>query len=101
MEAVASPCTFSPPVANIISVDEFLDMSNSPEYADCRFELVDAKVNEMSHPNYLHGFVLTELGSILRSHVKVQGHGTVIISEIGFVLGALSCLASRSKSPTS
>ena len=86
MEAVARPRTLSPPVETTISADEFLDMSNSPEYADCYVELVEGRVIEMSWPKLLHGYVATELGLALAMHVKAQGLGMVITSEIGFVL---------------
>ena len=86
MEAVARPRTLSPPVETTISADEFLDMSNSPEYADSYVELVEGRVIEMSWPKLLHGYVATELGLALAMHVKAQGLGMVITSEMGFVL---------------
>ncbi len=69
-----------------ISVDEFLEIADSPKYADCNSELVEGRVIEMSRPKLLHGYVATELGLALAMHVKAQGIGMVITSEIGFVL---------------
>lgn len=86
MEAVARPRTLSPPAETTISADEFLELSNSPEYADCNSELVEGRVIEMTRPKLLHGYVATELGLALAMHVKAQGLGMVITSEIGFVL---------------
>lgn len=86
MEAVARPRTLSPPVERYISADEFLDMSNSPEYADCRLELVEGKVIEMSHPKSMHGYVASKLGVALAVHVERHDLGTVFVSEVGFVL---------------
>ncbi len=86
MEAVAKTPTLPPPTEAYISADEFLDMLNSPEYADCRSELVEGKVIEMSHPKPLHGYVASKLGVALANHVEQLGVGTLFVSEVGYVL---------------
>lgn len=77
--------TFTAP-DKYISADEFLNMSNSPEYANCYVELVEGRVIEMSWPKLLRGYVATQLGLALATRVKSQRLGMVLTSEIGFVL---------------
>lgn len=86
MQAVASPRTFFLPIESFISADDFLKMSNSPEYADCRMELVEGRIVEMSHPKPIHAIVATELGFALKLHVTKHGLGIVFSHELGFVL---------------
>ena len=86
MEALREPRTLSPPVEAYISADEFWDMSNSPDYADCNSELVEGRVIDMSKPKFLHGYVAAKLGLALANHVESLGLGTLFPNEVGYVL---------------
>jgi Uma2 family endonuclease len=53
-----------------------------------RQELIDGILYEMEPPGALHGVVTTEIGDLLRRHVKDAGLGRVFIGEVGFRLAS-------------
>ena len=86
MEALREPRTLSPPVEAYISADEFWDMSNSPDYADCNSELVEGRIIDMPRPKQVHAYVATQIGVALANHVTSNDLGIVYASEMGYVL---------------
>ncbi len=69
-----------------ISVEEFMQIANSPEYADCRVELVEGEIVAMPPPQTLHGVVLARLAASLLFFVEAHGLGYVAAGDAGFVL---------------
>ena len=86
MEALREPRTLSPPVEAYISADEFWDLSNSPDYADCNSELVEGRIIDMPRPKQVHAYVATQIGVALANHVTSNDLGIVYASEMGYVL---------------
>ena len=86
MEALRELRTLSPSVEAYISADEFWDMSNSPDYADCNSELVVGRVIEMPRPKQVHAYVATQIGVALANYVTSNDLGIVYASEMGYVL---------------
>ena len=60
------------------------DLLNHPEWGPC--ELIRGKVVPVCRPNYIHGKLMTEIASELRSHVKKNRLGSVISGDSGIYL---------------
>ncbi|MCY3574065.1 MAG: Uma2 family endonuclease [Chloroflexi bacterium] len=86
MQAVASPRTFFLPIESFISADDFLKMSNSPEYADCNLELVEGVILPVSYTNRQHSEIMSLLAARLVTFVYGNNLGRVYSGDGGFVL---------------
>lgn len=69
-----------------ITADNFLEVANLPEYADCAVELVEGEIVTMPLTNPQHGEILFALGGPLRSFVLAHHLGHVTGGDVGFVL---------------
>lgn len=68
-----------------ISVEQFAQLMNDPQYRDHRLELVDGELVIMTKPQAPHGFVAGEVYFHLRLYVGDHG-GTVFVGETGLVV---------------
>ncbi len=69
-----------------ISAESFLEIVDSPEYADRIVELVEGEIVEMSKPSGLHGQITMRLGAKLFYYAEENGLGIVTAAETGFIL---------------
>ncbi len=87
MEAIrAAPMPTMSALDKTISVDEFLEMANSPEYAGCNFELVEGVIFPVSYTNRQHSETLSLLAARLVAFVYGHKLGRVYSGDGGFVL---------------
>ena len=70
-----------------ISVEEFLELAQRPEYQDRRLELVEGKIVEMSKSTIRHGVITMRLSMKIASYVDENDLGWVTAAETGFVVG--------------
>ena len=70
-----------------ISVEEFLELAQRPEYQDRRLELVEGKIVEMSKPTVGHGEIVGRLYMKIASYVDENDLGRVTVGDAGFVVG--------------
>ncbi len=68
------------------SAEDFLEVANLPEYADCRVELVEGKIVTMPFNNSLHGWIVIYLGGRLSLFVAENKLGLVTGADADFVL---------------
>ncbi len=69
-----------------VTADNFLEVANLPEYADCAVELVEGEIVTMPLTNPQHGEILFALGGPLRSFVMSHHLGYVTGGDVGFIL---------------
>ena len=69
-----------------ISVDEFLEIANSPKYADCLVELVEGEIVAVPYTNRQHSETLTLVTAQVAGHVYSNNLGRVYSGDGGFVL---------------
>lgn len=74
------------PAATRLSAEDFLDVANSPEYADSRVELIEGEIVAMPFNNSLHGWIVIFLGGKLSLFVAQNKLGLVTGADAGFVL---------------
>jgi len=67
-----------------MTAQELLDYRHEPYQQ----ELVDGILYEMEPPGAEHGFVASQIGDLLRQHVREAGLGVVFTSEVGFHLAS-------------
>ncbi len=67
-----------------MTAQELLDYTHEP----FRQELVEGILYEMEPPGAAHGFVASQVGDLLRRHVRDAGLGVVFTSEVGFQLAS-------------
>ena len=70
-----------------ISVEEFLELAQRPEYQDRRLELVEGEIIEMSKSTIRHGVITMRLSMKIASYVDENDLGWVTAAETGFVVG--------------
>ncbi len=58
-------------------------LAQQPEYADCRYELIEGELSEMSPVGELHGAISSDLIFFLKDYVNRQGVGRVT-NETGY-----------------
>lgn len=69
-----------------ISADDFLEVVESPEYADRVVELVEGVIVEMPFPNPVHAVILASLTSRITVFAHGNGIGQVVAGDAPFVL---------------
>ena len=69
-----------------VTADNFMEVANLPEFADCLVELVEGEIVTMGHNNAMHGEILIEIGAELRNFVKPRGLGRITGADAAFVL---------------
>ena len=69
-----------------ISANEFIEISEHPEYDDRTVELVEGLIVEMSKPGWNHGEILMLLASRIYDHVRAHDLGRVSVGDTGFLL---------------
>ena len=69
-----------------ISVEEFLELAQRPEYQDRRLELVEGEIVEMSKSTIRHGVITMRLSMKIASYVDENDLGWVTAAETGFVV---------------
>ena len=69
-----------------ISVEEFLELAQRPEYQDRRLELVEGEIIEMSKPTIRHGVITMRLSVKIANYVDENDLGWVTAAETGFIL---------------
>ena len=70
----------------VISVEGFLEIVNSPGYEDRSLELVEGEIFEMSKPSGLHGQITMRLAAKIFNFAEDNGLGIVTSAETGFLL---------------
>ena len=70
-----------------ISVEEFLELAQRPEYQDRQIELVEGEIVEMSKSTIRHGVITMRLSMKIASCVDENDLGWVTAAETGFVVG--------------
>ena len=70
-----------------ISVEEFLELAQRPEYQDRQIELVEGEIVEMSKPTVGHGEIVGRLYMKIASYVDENDLGRVTVGDAGFVVG--------------
>ena len=70
-----------------ISVEEFLELAQRPEYEDRRLELVEGEIIEMSKPTIRHGVMTMRLSVKIANYVDENDLGWVTAAETGFIVG--------------
>ena len=68
-----------------ISVEEFLELAQRPEYQDRRLELVEGEIVEMSKPTGEHGEITGWLYLKIASYVYENNLGRVVVGDTGFI----------------
>lgn len=86
MEAIRSLPT-APSREEYISADEFLEIANSPKYADCLVELVEGEIVTVPYTNRQHSETLTLVSARLATFVYTNNLGRVYSGDGGFILG--------------
>ena len=61
------------------TVEDMRRMAKMPEYADCRFELIEGRLVEVSEPNELHGYLMLEIGLLIRLFLLEHAIGRVVV----------------------
>ncbi len=61
-------------------------LAQQPEYADCRYELIEGELSEMSPVGEWHGFGATRIGRLLDEYVEATGAG-IVTTETGYFAG--------------
>ena len=69
-----------------ITAEDFMEIANSPEYADCRVELDEGRIITMSKPNVEHGKIAAEIHLEVGMHAKTNNLGHTLISDTAFTL---------------
>ena len=69
-----------------ITVDNFMEVANLPEFADRLVELVDGEISTMALPNAEHGEIIMELGRQVGNHVKPRRLGRVTGADAAFLV---------------
>ena len=69
-----------------ISVEEFLELVDQPQYQDRRLELVEGEIVEMSLPGGEHGEITGWLYMKIASYVYANDLGRVTVADTGFIL---------------
>jgi Uma2 family endonuclease len=69
----------------LVSAAEFLELANSPEYADTPVELVEGVIVTISHPKPEHGVNVVRVSSPMFVHVDERDLGYVT-SDSGYIL---------------
>lgn len=69
-----------------ISVEDFLELTERPEYLDRVVELVEGVIIDMPKTSGLHGQVTMLLGAKIFNYVQDNGLGVVTAAETGFIL---------------
>ncbi len=70
----------------LVSVERFLEIIESPEYGDRIVELVEGEIIEMSKPSGLHGQITMLVGAKIFNYVTDNTLGIVTAAETGFIL---------------
>ncbi|MCY4146639.1 MAG: Uma2 family endonuclease [Chloroflexi bacterium] len=70
------------PAAARLNVEDFLEIANSPEYADCLVELAQGEIVTMPPPQAFHGVVLCRLFARLFAFVESRGFGFATAGDI-------------------
>lgn len=70
----------------IVNVDEFLAITEQPEYEDRTVELVEGEIVEMPLPNPIHAAILVNLSSEIMTFVRKSGSGRLLAGDAPFVL---------------
>ena len=61
------------------TVEDMRRMAKMPEYADCRFELIEGRLVEVSEPNELHGYLAGEIYYFIRMFLDTYDLGRVLM----------------------
>lgn len=70
-----------------VTADNFLEVANLPEYADCAVELVEGEIVTMPLPNNQHSEIMAELHLAISLFVRQNNLGRTLVGDAGFVLG--------------
>ena len=69
-----------------VTADNFLEVANLPEYADCLVELVEGEIVTMGLNNGMHGRMIIRLGGKLDQFAEDHSLGQVTGADAAFVL---------------
>ncbi|MCY4467029.1 MAG: Uma2 family endonuclease [Chloroflexi bacterium] len=69
-----------------VTADNFLEVANLPEYADCAIELVEGEIVTMPLPNNQHAEIVGELYFRISLFVRQHNLGRTLVGDAGFVL---------------
>jgi Uma2 family endonuclease len=72
--------------AKLMNADEFFDWVMLPENQARHYELERGKVVEMSRPGERHGFVCTNVATVLNLYARKRRKGYVLSNDAGVVL---------------
>ena len=76
----------APDYGDYISVDEFLEIADSPKYADCLVELVEGEIVTVPYHNRQHTEIMGLISAPLVTYVRSNNLGRVYVGDGGFVL---------------
>lgn len=65
----------------LLTIDEYAELPDDGR----RTELVRGRLIELTQPNFLHGYVCSEMSFLLNAWVKAQGLGRVIGNDSGVI----------------
>ncbi|MCY4145090.1 MAG: Uma2 family endonuclease [Chloroflexi bacterium] len=69
------------------TVADMWRLARLPEYADCRYELVEGELREMSPVGELHGYLASVINRLLGNYIDEMGAGRVTIETGYYELG--------------
>lgn len=69
-----------------VTADNFLEVANLPEYADCAVELVEGEIVTMPLTNNQHAETLGELSYKISAFVRQHNLGRTLVGDTGFTL---------------
>ncbi len=68
------------------SAEDFLEVANMPEYADCRVELVEGEIVTMPTTNSVHAELVARLVIVVGAYIVKHRLGRIYAGDAGFVL---------------
>ena len=74
------------PADTRLSVEDFLEIANRPEYADCRVELVEGEIVTMSTVRSVHAEIEAHLIIKVGGYIHQHRLGRIYSGDAGFVL---------------
>jgi Uma2 family endonuclease len=70
-----------------LTIDEFLEIAQQPQYETCQLELHDGVIEEMPPSSYLNSMIAAQFVRLLGNYVYDNGLGTVTGADGGYRLG--------------
>ena len=74
------------PTRTRVTADNFIEVANSPEFADCRIELIDGEIVEMGKSNTDHSWLVGRISVLLGSFALEQDRGEIYVGDAATVI---------------